>query len=186
MAEKSSTKLSTRITIIVGALVFLISSLAFSVFVIIDLVANKDTASSSQDVKATACDIQTPVPSPAIPAPEIFKPEGDVTELQKTDLVVGTGAEAKTGDCVVTKYYGTLADGTMFDENFTKDTALQFKLGTGSVIPGWDQGVAGMKVGGERRLVIPSNLAYGETGSPPTIPANADLVFVVKLVDIKE
>lgn len=184
MAEKSSTKLGTRITIIVGALVFLLSSLAFSVFVIIDLVTNKDTTATSETTVKT-CDIGS-VAGEVLPAPEVFKPEGDVTELQTTDLTVGTGAEAKKDSCLVVKYYGTLADGTMFDENYTKETALKFQLGKGQVIPGWDQGVAGMKVGGERRIVIPSDLAYGEAGSPPTIPANADLVFVVKLVEIQE
>ena len=75
--------------------------------------------------------------------------------------------------------------GDEFDENFTTDGGLVFKVGTGNVIPGWDQGVPGMKVGGTRRLVIPSDLAYGENGSG-SIPANADLVFVVKVLEIKK
>ena len=84
------------------------------------------------------------------------------------------------------KYYGTLAaDGTLFDENFTKDTAFTFALGSGQVIQGWDKGLEGVKVGGTRRLVIPSNLAYGEAGQG-AIPANADLVFVVKLLRIQK
>ena len=84
------------------------------------------------------------------------------------------------------KYYGTLAsDGTLFDENYTKDTSFSFKLGAGQVIQGWDKGLLGMKVGGERRLVIPSELAYGESGQG-AIPANADLVFVVKLLRIQK
>jgi FKBP-type peptidyl-prolyl cis-trans isomerase len=83
------------------------------------------------------------------------------------------------------KYYGTLAaDGTLFDENYTKPSGFAFTLGSGQVIKGWDQGLVGMKVGGERRLVIPAALGYGEAGSPPKIPANADLVFVVKLLRI--
>jgi len=85
------------------------------------------------------------------------------------------------------KYYGTLAsDGTMFDENYTKPEGFAFRLGSGQVIKGWDQGLGGMKVGGERRLVIPAALGYGEAGSPPKIPANADLVFVVKLERIQK
>ncbi|QQS19252.1 FKBP-type peptidyl-prolyl cis-trans isomerase [Candidatus Saccharibacteria bacterium] len=121
-----------------------------------------------------------------LPAPEVFKPEADVTELQTTDLTEGSGVQAKSGDTLVMKYYGTLAsDGTMFDENYTKDTSFSFKLGGGQVIQGWDQGLVGMKVGGERRLVIPSTLAYGEAGQG-AIPANSDLVFVVKLIRIQK
>jgi FKBP-type peptidyl-prolyl cis-trans isomerase len=98
---------------------------------------------------------------------------------------VGNGAVAKNGDCLVVKYYGTLAsNGVKFDENFTQPTAFAFTLGQGQVIQGWDQGLVGMKVGGERRLVIPANLAYGSTGSG-AIPANAALVFDVRLLKIK-
>jgi peptidylprolyl isomerase len=83
------------------------------------------------------------------------------------------------------KYYGTLASsGKVFDENYDKSTALQLQLGKGQVIPGWDQGLVGMKAGGVRRLVIPAELAYGATGQGD-IPANATLVFLVKLVAIK-
>jgi FKBP-type peptidyl-prolyl cis-trans isomerase len=84
------------------------------------------------------------------------------------------------------KYQGNLAsDGTVFDENYTKSQALQFSLGAGQVITGWDQGLVGMQVGGTRRLVIPSDLGYGAGGSG-AIPANATLVFTVKLLEIKK
>jgi len=86
----------------------------------------------------------------------------------------------------VVKYYGTLAkDGKKFDENFTQPTAIQFTLGAGNVIPGWDEGLVGMKVGSVRRLAIPAAKAYGETSPSADIPANSDLVFVVKLLKIK-
>jgi FKBP-type peptidyl-prolyl cis-trans isomerase len=121
-----------------------------------------------------------------LPVPDVYKAPSKVDQLQTTDLQSGTGQEAKAGDCLVMKYYGTLAsDGQKFDENFTKNTGFKFKLGAQQVIAGWDQGLVGMKVGGIRRLVLPSNLGYGATGSPPTIPANSDLVFVVKLESIK-
>lgn len=117
--------------------------------------------------------------------PEVYKPEGDVTELQKTDLKVGSGEEVQNGDCLQMKYHGTLAsNGNKFDGNYDQETTLQFQLGGGQVIPGWEQGIEGMRVGGTRRIVIPSDLAYGEQDSP-TVPANSDLVFTVTVVDKK-
>jgi len=77
-----------------------------------------------------------------------------------------------------------VSTGAKFDENFTQPTGFEFIVGNGNVIPGWDQGLLGMKAGGTRRLVIPSQLAYGSTGSGSTIPPNSDLVFVVKLLRI--
>jgi peptidylprolyl isomerase len=105
------------------------------------------------------------------------------TVLQGSDVVVGTGAEAKSGDKVTVQYVGQLfADGKEFDTSWKKGrTPFAFTIGQGQVIAGWDQGIPGMKVGGRRILVIPADLAYGAAGSPPTIPANAPLIFVVDL-----
>jgi hypothetical protein len=120
-----------------------------------------------------------------LPVPEAYKPEGKVTELQTTDLEEGTGPAAKSGDCLVMKYYGTLATtGDKFDENFTTDQGFKFQLGGGQVIKGWDEGLVGIKVGGTRRLSIPADKAYGAQAAG-SIPANSDLVFVVKLESIK-
>jgi FKBP-type peptidyl-prolyl cis-trans isomerase len=105
------------------------------------------------------------------------------TELGKVDTVVGTGAEAKAGDTVKVHYTGTLTNGTQFDSSVGKDP-FTFKLGAGEVIKGWDQGVAGMKVGGKRKLTIGYELAYGEGGSPPTIPPKAPLLFDVELLSV--
>jgi peptidylprolyl isomerase len=107
-------------------------------------------------------------------------------ELQASDVVVGTGAVAKDGDKVTVRYVGQLfADGTEFDTSWKKGAApFAFTVGQGQVIQGWDQGIPGMKVGGRRILVIPADLAYGVAGSPPTIPANAPLIFVVDLKKI--
>jgi FKBP-type peptidyl-prolyl cis-trans isomerase len=104
-------------------------------------------------------------------------------ELQASDVVTGTGAEAKSGDKVTVQYVGTLFDtGKEFDTSWQKGRQpFAFTIGQGQVIQGWDQGIPGMKVGGRRVLVIPADLAYGAAGSPPTIPANAPLVFVVDL-----
>jgi FKBP-type peptidyl-prolyl cis-trans isomerase len=174
----SSTRLRDRIFAGFGALLFLVTASAFTVMVIIDMTKKDDPL--PLDTQTTAAKEET------LPTPEVFKPEADVTELQSTDLTEGTGDAAKNGDTVVMKYYGTIAsDGTVFDENYSKDKAYTLKLGNGEVIPGWDQGLLGMKAGGVRRLVIPSDLAYGEAGRG-SIPANADLVFVVKLLRIQK
>jgi len=102
------------------------------------------------------------------------------------DLVVGTGPAAKKGDALTVRYIGALAtDGKVFDTNWKPGgQVFPLSLGAGQVIPGWDQGLVGMKVGGRRELIIPSDLAYGATGQPPTIPANAALVFIVDLESI--
>lgn len=133
----------------------------------------------------TACSFSGAQSASKLAAPAVYKTSAKVTSLQATDLQTGTGRAAAKGDCLTVKYYGTLAsNGTMFDEDYTQPLALQFLVGEGYVIPGWDQGLIGMKVGGERRLVIPSSLGYGAQGQG-AIPPNADLVFVVKLLSIK-
>lgn len=170
-----------------GALLFLISASALTIAVIYDSVSNKDKPNNTPTTsQQTTCDIQTPVSAAAETLPANFEAKNaDVTKLKIEDLTTGTGAAAKNGDCLYVKYYDTLAKtGAKFDENFTQSTGLQLQLGSGQVIPGWEQGLAGMKVGGVRRLVIPSDLAYGSAGQGP-IPANATLVFLVKLVAIK-
>jgi peptidylprolyl isomerase len=106
--------------------------------------------------------------------------------LQASDVVAGTGVAAKSGDKVTVKYVGQLfSNGKQFDTSWQKGrTPFEFTVGQGQVIAGWDQGIPGMKVGGRRVLVIPADLAYGAAGSPPTIPANAPLIFVVDLKKI--
>jgi FKBP-type peptidyl-prolyl cis-trans isomerase len=107
--------------------------------------------------------------------------------LISEDVTVGTGATAKTGDKVKVQYTGTLMNGVKFDSSYDHEPAepFEFTLGQGQVIKGWDQGVVGMKVGGKRKLTIPSDLAYGDTGHPPTIPAKAGLKFDVELVEVE-
>ncbi|HWG08280.1 MAG TPA: FKBP-type peptidyl-prolyl cis-trans isomerase [Solirubrobacteraceae bacterium] len=126
----------------------------------------------------------TPTSGPLATEPKVTPPKGTApTTLVKKDLVIGTGKEAKAGETVTVNYVGVLyKGGKEFDASWKRKEPFQFKLGQGQVIKGWDQGVAGMKVGGRRELVIPADLAYGKTGSPPTIPPNATLVFVVDLL----
>src|SRR5262249_38453146 len=97
--------------------------------------------------------------------------------LQYEDQVAGTGAEAKKGDTVEVHYTGTFKDGKKFDSSKDRGRPFSFKLGARQVIAGWDEGVAGMKVGGKRKLIIPYQLAYGEDGRPPVIPPKSELTF---------
>lgn len=107
-----------------------------------------------------------------------------MSELKIEELKAGDGPEAKAGDRVVVHYVGTLTDGKKFDSSRDRGEGFTFALGAGQVIKGWDRGVAGMKVGGLRKLTIPSDLAYGARGFPPVIPPNATLVFEVELLGI--
>jgi FKBP-type peptidyl-prolyl cis-trans isomerase FkpA len=108
------------------------------------------------------------------------------TQFSQTDLVVGTGTQAASGNLVTVSYTGWLFDGARTDgkgSQFDSSQSFPFRLGTGQVIPGWDQGVVGMRIGGQRRLVIPPSLAYGTAGRAP-IPPNATLVFDVALLAV--
>ncbi|MEZ4452611.1 MAG: FKBP-type peptidyl-prolyl cis-trans isomerase [Nannocystaceae bacterium] len=104
--------------------------------------------------------------------------------LEIVDLQEGTGAEARPGQSVTVHYVGTLVDGKKFDSSRDRGRGFTFQLGAGQVIEGWDRGVAGMKVGGLRKLTIPPEMGYGRRGYPPVIPANATLIFEVELLSV--
>jgi FKBP-type peptidyl-prolyl cis-trans isomerase FkpA len=127
----------------------------------------------------------TSEPRPPVSAePEVPEPGDLISE----DLVVGTGVEAKTGDKVKVNYTGRLRKTNfMFDTSIGKGKKpFEFTIGKGGVIKGWDQGTVGMKVGGKRKLTIPSRLAYGDKGQPPKIPGKSTLVFEIELLTVNE
>jgi len=142
------------------------------------------TAASARGTGAPQREAAPPPPSASAPqtAPP---PAPSNAKLEIKELAVGTGKEAKAGDRISVHYVGTLTDGKKFDSSRDHGRPFDFQLGAGNVIKGWDQGVAGMKVGGKRKLTIPFELAYGERGMPPTIPPRATLVFEVELLGIK-
>jgi FKBP-type peptidyl-prolyl cis-trans isomerase len=113
------------------------------------------------------------------------KPVTTASGLVYLDEVVGTGPAAKAGDMVAVHYTGWLTDKTKFDSSRDRGVPFEFPLGQGRVIPGWDEGVAGMKVGGKRKLTIPPDLGYGAAGAGGRIPPNATLLFDVELLGIK-
>ena len=141
--------------------------------------AARRAASASAQPAATAAakPAETQKPAEAPPSNE---------KLEIKDLVVGKGTEAKTGDTVKVHYVGTLPDGKEFDSSKKHNQPFDFELGAGRVIKGWDQGVAGMKIGGKRKLTVPPSLGYGARGFPPVIPPNATLIFEVELLEVKK
>jgi len=158
-------------------IVTLISASALlAVIVAVVLIAGgSDDSSSSADQTDTT--VKPTIEAPTDPAP---------TELVINDSVEGTGPAAKDGDAVSVQYVGALYDtGEEFDASWDRGEPFDLTLGGGTVIAGWDQGLVGMKAGGRRELIIPPDLGYGPQGSPPSIPADATLIFVVDMISIK-
>jgi FKBP-type peptidyl-prolyl cis-trans isomerase len=143
-----------------------------------------EASSGKSSEKSSTVTAKTPTTGPLSKEPKVTVPSGPAPKkLEIKDLIVGSGAEAKAGETVTVNYVGVLyKGGKEFDASWKRNEPFSFTLGKGQVIAGWDQGVAGMKVGGRRELIIPSELAYKAQGSPPTIPPNAPLVFVVDLL----
>lgn len=137
----------------------------------------------------SACKAETATPTQEKPA---MTSSTNITELQKIDTQVGTGREAEPGFNISVHYTGWLYDekaeghkGQKFDSSLYRKQPFDFALGAGQVIQGWDEGFAGMKVGGKRTLVIPSEMGYGARGAGGAIPPNATLIFDVELLDVK-
>ena len=149
--------------------------------------SNDNTSSSSSSASTDSTTTQAaPATAKPRPKPKVKVPGGKPPKkLVVKDLIPGTGPAAKPGDPITVNYIGVdFANGKMFDNSYDRGQPFPFQLGGGQVIPGWDQGLVGMKVGGRRQLTIPPNLAYGPQGQPPTIKPNETLVFVVDLLSI--
>ena len=127
------------------------------------------------------CDMTREYPGEATENAEAVMPSG----LRYIELQAGDGAEAKDGMLVSVHYTGYLMNGKKFDSSFDRDEPIRFPLGSGRVIKGWDEGLAGMRVNQKRKLIIPPHLAYGERGVPQVIPPNAELVFDVQLLEVQ-
>lgn len=109
----------------------------------------------------------------------------EVKELIIDDIKIGTGAAVQNGNTAEVHYSGTFLDGRKFDSSYDRSQTFSFEVGAGNVIRGWDEGLIGMKVGGKRKLTIPSDLAYGERGAPGAIPPNTPLLFEIELISVK-
>ena len=139
-----------------------------------------ETAPAAEEPAATSAEPSAELKKkPKITVPKGAPPKKLVTK----DLIVGKGAPAKAGDSISVNYVGVAySNGKEFDNSYDRGQPFQLQLGGGQVIPGWDQGIVGMKVGGRRQSIIPSELAYGAQGSPPTIKPNETLIFDVDLL----
>lgn len=145
-------------------------------------------AFSGDDEPATTVPSEDAEPATTFAAPEkpeVEIPEEPPTELEVTTLVEGEGPEATTGDTVTVHYVGVLSeDGTEFDNSYDRGSPFPVVLGSGGVIPGWEQGLLGVQAGERVQLDIPADLAYGETGNPPVIEPGAPLTFVIDVLDV--
>jgi peptidylprolyl isomerase len=145
----------------------------------------ESSGSASTESTTTAKESTTTVKEktkPTVAVPKGAPPK----KLVVKEIEEGTGATAKAGDQVTVQYVGVnYKTGKEFDSSWSRNEPFTFNLGAGEVIPGWDEGVAGMKVGGRRELIIPPELGYGEAGSPPAIPPNETLIFVIDLLAVE-
>jgi len=146
-----------------------------------DIFTSTELIKPREEKPADAAQTKIDDTKPAKPAVDLSKIKNMITE----DLTVGTGKTAKKGDVVSVDYRGTLLDGTVFDESYKRGEKFEFNLGAGEVIKGWDEGVAGMKEGGKRKLTIPASMAYGDRGAGGVIPPGATLIFEVELHKVK-
>ncbi len=150
-------------------------ALVFTLFAVLEVASGCGSANKSGTTNTA---------SASSPAKVTGQPTTTASGLQYWDIVVGTGATATPGNMVKVHYTGFLTNGEKFDSSRDRGEPFSFPLGAGQVIKGWDEGVAGMKVGGQRQLRIPPDLGYGAAGAPGAIPPNATLIFDVELLDV--
>jgi FKBP-type peptidyl-prolyl cis-trans isomerase len=155
---------------------FIAVSIAASAALVMSACTKKEDTAATSATTTTTTTTTTAASAPT---------GASVTELKIEDSKVGTGAEAVAGKTVSVHYTGYLTDGKKFDSSVDRGQPFKFQLGAGQVIKGWDQGVAGMKVGGKRKLTIPPTLGYGERGAGGVIPPNATLIFDVELLNVE-
>lgn len=178
-------KASQRVAAGLLAALFFITSVGATAYIIWQINSEEPVATGLEEANTLNSD-ETIDPNALKGKPlDGFAPRSTaVAKLEATDLVVGTGAEVTAESSLVVNYTGALvSNGVIFESSLDSGQPASFALA--EVIQGWQQGVPGMKAGGTRRLVIPYALAYGEIGSPPTIPAKADLVFDIELIDVQ-
>jgi peptidylprolyl isomerase len=149
-----------------------------------EALAYKSASTGATGATGASATAKTPASGPLSKEPHITPPSGPPpAKLVTKEIIKGTGTEAASGDTVSVNYVGALyKTGKVFDASWKRNEPFSFALGKGQVIPGWEQGVVGMKVGGRRELIIPASLGYGAKGSPPSIPPNETLIFIVDLL----
>jgi FKBP-type peptidyl-prolyl cis-trans isomerase FkpA len=150
---------------------------------VVTLLAAQTTKTAAQ--KSAPAPKATATPKPSGPTKVTGQPQSTASGVEYWDIKVGTGKTAVAGKKLSMHYTGWLTNGKKFDSSLDHDEPFSFTLGTGEVIKGWDEGVAGMKVGGKRQLKIPPAAGYGSRGAPPVVPPNATLIFDVELLDVK-
>jgi len=146
----------------------------------------KEESTSTTSTTSTSSTATTPTSGALSKKPKVTVPSGPApSKLETKEIIEGTGPEAKSGETVTVNYVGVLyKNGKEFDSSWKRSEPFTFALGKKQVIEGWDKGVAGMHVGGRRELIIPASEGYGKNGSPPSIPGNEALVFVVDLLGV--
>lgn len=149
-----------------------------------EAVKTETTTTKTKETSKVAKEPKAPKAPKVAKEPKAPKATKEVTKLEKKDIVVGKGAEAKSGLKVTVHYTGWLTNGKKFDSSKDRNEPFSFTLGGHQVIEGWDQGVAGMKVGGKRKLTIPASMGYGDRGAGELIPPNSTLVFEVELLGV--
>ncbi len=170
--------MSTRVALVAAVAA---TPIVFALALILFVIDGDDDGAAPPIVSASP----TPASVDTGPPPVAGEPTFSETGLGIIDIETGTGETPEAGQTLAVHYTGWLSDGTKFDSSLDRGTPFEFPLGAGQVIPGWDEGVTTMKVGGKRRLIIPPELAYGEQGRP-SIPPNSELTFDIELLEIKE